>query len=251
MYNLQLASDLDSPLVLGYLVLAQPNDAGARGPLLERVRQTVGLRVKAALADAGYAGGAAWAAAQAAGVTVYAPWQSNDSSAAAAQSNQPIPKEPFVWAAAEQTYRCPEGRRLEFSGRSTQKRSGAETVVLTQYRGVAAPCRLCPRRQQGTPNPEAGRTISRGEYEDLIEALRQRRASDEAKALYRLRRQTVELRYADARQHRELRRFSERGLRRAQTEAGLTVLAHNLVTIARLRQHAAAPPVTTPLGVPA
>src|SRR5262249_53118899 len=46
LYNLQLASDLDSPLVLGYQVLAQPNDAGTLGPMLERVRAAVGPRVQ-------------------------------------------------------------------------------------------------------------------------------------------------------------------------------------------------------------
>jgi hypothetical protein len=252
LYNLQLASDLDSPLVLGYQVLAQPNDAGALGPLLGRVRDAVGAPVTVALADAGYAGGTDLAAADAAGVTLYAPWQANDASAAKGKSKQQIPKGQFVWEAAGQTYRCPEGHRLELVGRSAQKRSGTEPVVLAQYRCPPAHCRLCPRRQQCTSNPEKGRTISRGEHEDLIEALRQRMAGDEAKALYRLRRQTVELRYADAKQHRELRRFSGRGLRRAQTEVGLTVLVHNLLNIDRLRRVAAAgPPAPTPARVPA
>ena len=239
LYNLQLASDLDSPLVLGYQVLAQPNDAGALGPVLERVRAAVGPRIQVALADAGYAGGADLAAADAAGVTVYAPWQSNDYSAAGEKNKTQIPKEQFVWLAAEQTYQCPQGHRLEFVGRSTQKRSGTEPVVLTQYRCPPQHCRSCPLRGDCTSNPEAGRTISRGEHEALIEALRQRMATEEAKALYRLRRQRVELRYADAKQHRQLRQFSGRGLQRAQTEAGLTVLAHNLVTLDRLCRAAA------------
>ena len=251
LYNLQLASDLDSPLVLGYQVLAQPNDAGALGPLLERVRAAVGPRVHVALADASYAGGADLAAAAAAGVTVYAPWQANDYRATSGGSKGQIPKEQFQWLAAEQTYQCPQGHRLAWAGRSAQRRSGTEAVVLTQYRCPPEHCRLCPRRRECTPNPEAGRTISRGEHEELIEALRQRMAGDEAKALYRLRRQTVELRYADAKQHRELRRFSGRGLRRVQTEAGLTVLAHNLVTRDRLRRAATDPPAANPISVPA
>jgi transposase len=236
LYNLQVAQDLDSPLVLGYEVLAQANDAGALGPLLARVQELVGVQVAIALGDAGYAGGADLAAAAALGVTVYAPWQANDYSGADATKAKQIPKEQFTWLAEAQTYRCPEGHLLERERQSAQKRSGTETVVLTQYRCAPAHCRVCPRGQQCTPNPEKGRSISRGEHEDLIEALRQRMATEEAKALYRLRRQTVELRYADVKQHRGLRRLSGRGLRRVRTETGLTILVHNLLTLEQLRQ---------------
>ncbi len=50
----------------------------------------------------------------------------------------------------------------------------------------------------------------------------------EAKAIDKQRGQTVELRFADAKAHRGLRRFSSRGLKRVRIEVGLTVLAHNL-----------------------
>jgi hypothetical protein len=248
LYNVQFASDLDSPLVLGYLVLAQPNDAGALGPLLGRVRHLAGRQVAVALADAGYAGGADLAAAAAAGVTLYAPWQANDYTAAGKKRAKQIPKEEFTWLPQEQAYRCPQGHVLEYDGQ--HKRSGTELGVLAQYRCPPAHCRTCPRRATCTPNPDAGRTVSRGEHEEFIEELRARMATPEAKALYRLRRQTVELRYADAKQHREFRRFSGRGLRRAQTEVGLTVLAHNLLSIDRLRR-TAAPPDINPEKVPA
>ena len=73
--------------------------------------------------------------------------------------------------------------------------------------------------------------MTRLEHEDLIEALRARMATAEAQALYRLRKQTVELVNADMKQHRRLRRFSGRGLARARCEVGLVVLAHNLLTL--------------------
>jgi hypothetical protein len=105
----------------------------------------------------------------------------------------------------------------------------------------------CARR------PEAGRTIRRGEHDDLIEALRARMATAEAKALYRLRRQTVELVNADWKQHRQLRRFSGRGLARARCQVGLIVVAQNLLTLlseeakAKARKAATVtPPENTP-----
>ena len=55
--------------------------------------------------------------------------------------------------------------------------------------------------------------------------------TEPAKALYALRRQTVELVNADWKAHRKLRRFSGRGLERVRCQVGLIVLAHNLLTL--------------------
>ncbi len=82
-------------------------------------------------------------------------------------------------------------------------------------------------------NPQSGRTVKRSEYEHFVEELQARMATDEAKALYKLRKQTVELSFADLKAHRELRRFSGKGLSRARTEVGLLVLAHNGLTVVR------------------
>ena len=51
-----------------------------------------------------------------------------------------------------------------------------------------------------------------------------------------MRGQTVELGYADFKQHRKLRRFTRRGRRHASTEIGLLVLVHNGLTIIRTVQ---------------
>ena len=88
-------------------------------------------------------------------------------------------------------------------------------------------------RAQCASKPDAGRTITRGEHDDLIADHRARMATDEAKTLYRLRKQTVELVNADLKEHRKLRRFSGRGLVRARTEVGLLVLTHNLLTLTK------------------
>jgi len=89
--------------------------------------------------------------------------------------------------------------------------------------------------RQCTPGKGA-RTISRSEHEEDVEALRERMKGEEAKKLYRLRKQTVELANADMKEHRHLRKLSGRGKRRAGTQVGLVVLAHNLVTLDGLRR---------------
>ena len=60
-------------------------------------------------------------------------------------------------------------------------------------------------------------------------------ATAEAKRLYRLRGQTVELGFADFKQHRSMRQFSGRGRCRAQRQVGLTTLVHNLLVVHRAK----------------
>jgi Transposase DDE domain len=55
----------------------------------------------------------------------------------------------------------------------------------------------------------------------------------EAKTVYRLRGQTIEIVFADVKEHRGLRRFSGHGLARVRTEFALEVLLHNLLVLHR------------------
>ena len=57
--------------------------------------------------------------------------------------------------------------------------------------------------------------------------------TDEAKSVDRLRGQTIEIVFADVKEHRGLRRFSGRGLARARTAYALEVLLHNLLVFHR------------------
>jgi hypothetical protein len=144
-----------------------------------------------------------------------------------------IPKGNFTWLPDEQTYQCPQGHRLQALGWRNDKRSSTDTVRVQPFRCPPEHCRACPVRERCTKSPQSGRTISRGEHDDLIEALRQRMQTPAAQALYKWRRQTIELAYADTKEHRELRRFSGHGRRRAETEVGLLTLVHNLLTVHR------------------
>jgi hypothetical protein len=57
--------------------------------------------------------------------------------------------------------------------------------------------------------------------------------TQEAKAVYRLRGQTIAIMFADVQEHRGLRRFSGHGLTRARTELAFEVLVHNLLVLHR------------------
>jgi transposase len=234
LYTVQIVQDLESPLVLGYEVFAQATDAGTLMPLRQRVRDLTGVWLERILADAGYASALDLFDCARAGVDLYAPYQENDQTEQrrAKQPDRQIPKSDFVWLAGEQAYVCPQGHRLLPIGRETRARAEGRSVELTTYRCSGEHCRGCPLTTRCTRSAN-GRTIKRNEHEDLIVAHQEKMRTVEAKAIYKQRSQTVELRFADAKTHRGLRRFSGRGLKRARIEVGLYVLTHNLLVVWR------------------
>ena len=230
LYTLQVVQDTASPLILGYELFAQATDAGTLMPMRQRVRDLTGVWLERILADAGYASALDLFDCARAGVDLYAPYQENDRTPQR-RSKQPrrqIPKSQFVWLPAEQTYVCPQGHRLNQISREQRRRAEERSVELTTYRCPKEHCQACPLVKRCTGSAH-GRTIKRNEHEDLIMAHQAKMNTPEAKAIYRQRGQTVELRFADAKTHRGLRRFSGRGLERARIEVGLRVLSHNLL----------------------
>jgi hypothetical protein len=238
LYNVQVLADVDTPLVLTYQVAAQANDAGLLGGVLKQAREGLGQGLSEVLADAGYAGGADLAAAEAEKVMVYAPWQSNDYSKPGKAKF--YPKEKFTYLASEGAYECPAGQRLRQAGKSRTQRSGTGRVELTTYQAVAETCAACEQRSACT-TAKKGRTISRGEDEGAIERLRERMATAEGRAKYRLRKEVAERLFADFKGHRGLRRVTGRGLKRVSACVGLTALGHNLIAMHSLRKNHSQP----------
>lgn len=238
LYNVQLVPDLNAPLLLAYEVFAQATDAATLPTMLKRCAAATGRTPEDMLADAGYATALDLAACEEAQVTLYAPYQENDASARRRKENPPkqIPKEDFKWQEMEQVYICPEGHRLEQEYSELARRKGGERLRVFTYRCAPEHCRSCPRQQECSRSPERGRTIKRSEHEELVEALKARMQTEAGKKLYRRRCQTVELSFADSKEHRGLRCFSGHGLRRARIEVGLVVLAHNLLAVLKLRE---------------
>jgi transposase len=235
LYTVQLLRDLDSPLIFAYDVLAQNNDNGVLQPMIERMVDNVGVKPKDVLVDSGYVSVRHLEFCSLAAITLYGPCQENDYSSAndkKAQSNQhtELPKSAFTWLTEEQTYQCPEGHRLEFTKTQTQQRADHK-ITLALYTCPPEHCQACPRQSACTRTPAKGRTVSRMDNEELLDELRARMQTDEAKNLYKLRSRTVELNFADLKEHRGLRRFHCRSIVRTKAEVGSLVLTHNLLAV--------------------
>jgi transposase len=241
LYTLQVVQDTESSLVLGSEVFAQATDAGTLMPLRQRVYDLTGVGLKEVLADTGYASALDLFDCARADVELYAPYQENDwtERRRARAPRRQIPRSAFARRPEEQAYVCPRGHRLTRVSREARGRADGRTVALTTYRCPKEHCAACPLARRCTSGAK-GRTIKRNEQEELIEAHRAKMEAPEAKAIYRQRCRTVELRFADTKEHRGLRRFSGRGLERARIEAGLCVLVHNLLAVRALSQRKAA-----------
>jgi transposase len=228
LYNVQLVCDLDSPFFLGYEVFAQSSDSGTLEPMLERTADLTGRKPETLLADAGYVTGADLALCAAAGVALYGPWLENDYTK---KDEKHLGKDQFVWLSEENAYRCPQGHRLTPIGKERRFHVDGRSEMQYRYRCAPVNCRTCPLREACTSNPERGRSLRRSEYEDLITEHKTRMQTPEAKQLYKLRKQTVELGFADLKEHRKIRRFWGRGMARAQAQVGFAVLSHNLFAL--------------------
>jgi len=239
--NLQLVRATDAPLALAWEVVARHNDKGQLQPMVRRTEQLTGRRLEQVLVDGAYVTlvEVPWCEAQ--GVEVLAP-VAKEQAAAARQGR--LPKEAFTWDAASQTYQCPQGQQLRLVQRATEKRQGELELPVLVYRADGQQCQQCPRQAACTRNPERGRVVKRYQGEEALERLRQRMEQDDKQQQYRKRSQTVELGYADAKTHRGLQVFRSWGRPRARIQAGLVLLACNLINTQRAllrRQRPTAP----------
>jgi len=238
MYTPEFVVDTASLLILSFDVFAQVTDAGTLAPMLDRTQEVTGAMLIQISTDAGYVSLLDLQDCQERNVRLVGPVGENDfTEQKRAEAGPPrIGKDQFQWLPEEQTYRCPQGHRLNYKGKEQKRRRDDNTVIQHRFHCPAEHCRACPLRERCVRDPEKGRTVKRLEGEELIEAHKEWMKTEEAKAANRLRGSVIERCFADAKQHRHLRRLHGRGLKRAKAEIGLVVLVQTALTLARLRK---------------
>jgi Transposase DDE domain len=238
LYNVQTMSDVATDLVLAYATTPTTVDNGQLLPMIVRTMAMTDQPLKDVLVDAGYPSGADLAECKKRGVIVYGPWNENSFTAQkrakGAEKNQ-IPKDRFIFHPSVPCYRCPEGKPLTYQERSKKQKADGTYFTIEIYQADPSDCAGCPLKAGCVRGRSGARTVRRQEHEDLIEELKDRMKQPQAKEKYRQRGRTVERRFADFKTHGGLQRFSGQTPERADTQVGLTVLAHNLQTLEKLR----------------
>jgi hypothetical protein len=242
MYTIQYLIDPISHMIVSYGCHASTGDAGMLAPMIDKTQEIVGGLLETVLADGGYCSILDVRDAQDRDVELLAPVSSSGTSreSKSRSGEVQIPRGEFSFDVQANCYTCPAGYSLEYKDREKQSRFGGRHLYQSRYQCQAEHCSGCPLADRclGGTGP---RMIKRTEGEELIEAQRQKMEQEEEKARYRLRGQTVERGFGDAKGNRHLTRFHGRGIARARAETGLLALAQNLQRLDNLQRRAANP----------
>jgi transposase len=240
-YNVQIAVETQSGMIVAADVNDQPDDCGSLTPMVRQTEENCGQKPKEVSADSAYNSGKELRALEEEGVKSYVPDRKTSGKAMTPQqaqaveathSGEPISEEQwaalpkdkagivkpvaFGYDAEGDQYRCPMGQALPYQRRvSGGGRHGSRKARL--YGGCPA-CAGCPRASGCYKAPAKGRTILRDEFEPYRERARQRISSADGRQKYKLRSQTVEPKFGYIKSGLGIRRFLRRGIERVKTE---------------------------------
>lgn len=238
LYTIQYLIAPGSHLIISYQCEPVVSDVGSLIPMIDKAQSIVHGLLRTVLGDAAYCSILDLRDCRERNIQLISPVQANSFTESKKRKNTDaqIPREEFTWNEDEQTYYCPAGHRLTYKGRESRARHGDRKLWQYRYQCSVSHCQACPLMNQCLRKGVQCRTIKRLEGQELLDAQRETMAQQDSKALYRLRNQTVERGFADAKGNRRWDRFHGRGPQRARTETGLMVLAHNALILDRLER---------------
>ena len=220
-YNAQAVADAQEDVIVACDASRQETDGGQLVPMLEQARENLGLAAQTttSVADTGYGAGADLAAAAAQGMPVLVP----PAQGAPAKDN-PYAAQHFHYDAATQTVTCPQGRTLDREGHTTK-----QGVRVQRHR-----ChhRDCPVRAHCTRDPK-GRQFEVWPHTAAVQAMRDLLRQPAPAARWRQRREIIERRFAQLKQHDGFRRWTVWGLEAVQTQWALLCATLNLRVLHR------------------
>ncbi len=245
-YNAQaVASPLTAGagmLITAADVVDSATDYGQLVPMLEQAEELTGQRVDLTLADGGYHTAANLVAGEQRGQR----FVMTERYPKAAQG--PYFKDQFRYDASTDSYLCPQGQTLPFSG--IRRKNGQMLGPFRVYRASRTVCRVCPAYGVCTKDRHAGRILWIGPADALLREHREWMTTETAKYLYSRRKGLIEPVFGILKEQLGARRFLLRGLDRVQAEFSLLATAFNLRMLwraAKARRDASSSPG---LGVP-
>jgi hypothetical protein len=218
-YNVQTAVDAQHHLIVAHEVTNVGNDRGQLATMAKQAQAAMDHKDLEVVADRGYYKGEEILACQAAGMTPFVPKPLTSGSKAEGRFG----KQDFVYAADDDTWRCPAGERL--TSRYISVEHGMNLYV---YWTTA--CQTCPLKAKCTTGKE--RRIKRWEHETVLDAMRQR--LDRAPEKMEVRRQTVEHPFGTIKAWMGSTHFLTKTLPKVGTEMSLHVLAYNLKRVMKI-----------------
>lgn len=195
-------------------------DCGQLVPMLERAEEVTGERSPVTLADGGYHTAANLEAGQCRGQTLVMSERYH------AKVQGTYFKDQFAYDAATDSYLCPHGKRLAFSGLRKSPLTGLRSLRV--YRASRTDCRTCPALGVCTRDKHSGRTLWIGPSDMLLRKHREWMQTEEARSLYAWRKELSEPTFGILKDQMGARRFLLRGLQNVGAEFALLATAFNL-----------------------
>lgn len=211
-YNVQIAVDTKSHLIVTHEVTNDVNDRAQLSPMAKAAREAMGKKELLAIADRGYFNSPQIKACADVGIAAVLPKPTTSN----AKAEGRFDKADFIYIKQDDEYQCPAGQRATY--RFSREESG---LLIRRYWSNA--CLQCAMKSQCTPSSH--RRISRWEHEDVLEAV-QRRLDQEPKSMS-IRRRTVEHVFGTIKGWMGYTHFLTRRLAHVGAEMSLNVLAYN------------------------
>lgn len=218
-YNAQIAADEKNGLIVNSEVVNKSNDMNQFARQVEQANEVIGKRCEVACADAGYSDTEDLKDAIEQGIQVIVPSQKQ-------ALHQPLEREPFgkdKFRYNEQgnQYICPEGKELRYSHYSKVK--GHYLYRIKE----PSDCIDCKHFSRCTNN-KRGRAIIRLRNEETKEQLEALYASYEGQAVYKKRKEKVELPFGHIKRNLGVGAFLLRGIQGVNAEMALLSTCFNI-----------------------
>lgn len=223
-YNVQSVVASQHRLIAHYEVTNAGNDTEQLAPQALAAKEVLGVEELTAVADAGYFNETQLAACAQANITVYVPLPDYDKRLTAKGR---LSGASFQYQPDTDVYRCPGNQDLHRYG-EPHRRAGTGTLY-TRYSRPPGACQDCPLKAACLP--ESGRRqIERSEHAPVVEALRQRMAT-EGPARMHQRAGLVEHPFGTLKRWFGWDHFLVRGFEKVWGEMSLMVLGYNLTRV--------------------
>ena len=234
-YNVQLNTDASNGMIVAVEVVQAGNDFEQLTAGVDRVEHNLGESPDQVVADGGYVSRDNIVAMNERGVEFIGPQCDEAGKGQSSYEGRGVSpqyhRSQFVYDAASDSYRCPQGKVLSYEGKDER-----HTQVSYRYRAQRSDCQGCPVRSQCCPgNQVTGRSVHRSEELAELAEFRHKMQSEQAREIYRQRAQVAETPNLWIKAKFGLRQFSVRGLSKVGMEALWACLTYNIRVWIRLR----------------
>lgn len=218
-YKVQMVTDSKKGIIIDAESYAA--NTGDNHLLLEAVQRSdnllneLGCSLSEVSADMGYFSGKNIRELQAKGITAFIPRHKSVSTL------KEFNKGDFRYDEVNDHFICPNNKILKRKGKHQDG---------SYYSAKKSDCKNCPLREKCTDS-KAGRTLLKNEYEHEFEIIEKRMKTPAAKKAAKIRRTNAERVFAEAKEHRGMRKLFCKGLDKASKNSVLIASAMNLLKI--------------------